>query len=95
VLQLVLSLRGRPSIYIGTCRLQGKLVSPQQRDRYCDASAGWTINAMNISANTNQSRENTTRTARATGIGFLRRSMAGARLRLSSFPGLPGPSWLN
>jgi hypothetical protein len=35
---------------------------------------------MNTSANTNQTHDTTTSTARATGIGFLRRGMAGALL---------------
>ncbi len=35
---------------------------------------------MSTSTNTNQTHDTTTRTARATGIGFLRRSMAGALL---------------
>ena len=35
---------------------------------------------MNTSANTNPTHDTTTSTARATGIGFLRRSMAGALL---------------
>jgi hypothetical protein len=38
------------------------------------------INVMNTSANTAQTHDTTTSAARATGIGFLRRSMAGALL---------------
>jgi hypothetical protein len=54
---------------------QGTLVSPQQRDHYCGASAEYTINAMNTSTDTDQIQDE----ARA-GIGSLRRSMAGALL---------------
>jgi hypothetical protein len=38
---------------------------------------------MNTSANTNQNHDTTTSTARATGIGFLRRNIAGALLAMA------------
>jgi hypothetical protein len=63
---------------------------------------------MNTSANTNQTHDTTTRTARATGIGFLRRSMAGALLATAitatavglaatsqADPGAPAPNTAN
>ena len=60
--------------------LQGAFVSLQGHGRYCDAIAGSTINVMNTSTNTNQAHDTMTSVARATGIGFLRRGMAGALL---------------
>jgi hypothetical protein len=60
--------------------LQGALVSLQGRDRYRDAFARSTINAMNISTNTNQIHDTTKIAARPTPVGFRRRTMAGALL---------------
>jgi hypothetical protein len=65
---------------MGVWQIQGALVSLQEHDRYCGAAAESTINAMNTSAVTDQIHDKTTGTARATGIGSLRRNMAGALL---------------
>ena len=63
--------------------IQGGLVSLQGHGHYCGAVAGSTINAMNTSTNTNQIHHTTTSPARATGIGFLRRNIAGGLLAMA------------
>jgi hypothetical protein len=61
-------------------KIQGALVWLQGEGGYRGVIAGSTINVMNTSANTNQNHDITTRTARATKTGSLRRNIAGALL---------------